>query len=135
VKNTWAIVHVCYVLTTFHLTRLNFFALSFNLNVNVYNCSNYCARKNFFERAMSAGISCKQVCTQSHLCVRFPRKKRDEIKLFCFWSLAGTRSVIFAQTLVWLENGDRLSEKILKWKMRKIPILQKKKKIVKNNFD
>jgi hypothetical protein len=41
---------------------LKFFALLFNLNVNVYNCSNYCARNNFFERAMSAGISCKQVC-------------------------------------------------------------------------
>ena len=41
---------------------LKFFALLFNLYVNVYNCSNYCASKNFFERAMSAGISCKQVC-------------------------------------------------------------------------
>ena len=51
-------------------------------------------------RAMSAGMSCEQVCMQSHFCARFPRKSETRQNYFAF-EVWRERDLLFLCCLAW----------------------------------
>jgi hypothetical protein len=54
-------------------------------------------------RAMSAGMSCEQVCMQSHFCVRFPRKSETRQNYFAF-EVWRERDLLFLCCLAWKQS-------------------------------